>query len=141
VQYKDGSVLAQMGNPDMRTPIAHCLAYPNRIDAGVEPLDFKSLASFTFGKPDAQRYPNLYLAMQAEHAGQSATTALNAANEIAVQAFLEGHIGFTHIHWVNEETMNRIEPSRVSSLQQVLDIDSKARDEAKKIVEEINQRV
>ena len=141
VQYRDGSVLAQMGNPDMRTPIAHCLAYPERIDAGVAPLDFSDLASFTFAKPERARYPNLYLAIEAEKQGQAASTALNAANEIAVDAFLNQQIAFTQIHTVNEETLNRIEPSTISSLQQVLEIDSDARAIARKIVEELIHRV
>lgn len=84
VQYRDGSVLAQMGNPDMRTPIAHALAFPERIDAGVEPLDFFNIKSFEFEQPDYARYPNLKLCIEACRQGQAACTALNAANEIAV---------------------------------------------------------
>ena len=97
VQYKDGSVLAQMGNPDMRTPIAHAMAYPERIEAGVENLDFFTTASFDFQAPDFERYPNLKLAIEACEAGQAACTALNASNEVAVEAFLNKQIKFTDI--------------------------------------------
>jgi len=90
VSYADGSVLAQLGNPDMRTPIAHALAWPERIASGVEPLDFLQLSQLTFGQPDTSRFPCLALAMDAMRAGGTATTALNAANEIAVAAFLGG---------------------------------------------------
>lgn len=141
VRYIDGSVIAQMGNPDMRTPIAHGLAFPERIEAGVEPLDFMSLSAFTFSKPCNARYPNLYLAIEAEREGQSATTALNAANEIAVEAFLNKRIGFMEIEKINKETLHRIEPSQVYSLQSVLEQDNGARMIARKIVEEIQQGV
>ena len=95
VQYKDGSVIAQMGNPDMRTPIAHALAYPHRIDSGVKPLDFFNTVAFEFQTVDYHKYPNLKLAIDACKSGQGACTALNAANEIAVDAFLENKIKFT----------------------------------------------
>lgn len=87
VRYVDGSVIAQMGNPDMRTPIAETMAYPNRTVSGVEPLDFFKIKELTFIEPDFNRYPNLKLAIDAFAEGQYATTAMNAANEIAVQAF------------------------------------------------------
>ncbi|MGL5598549.1 MAG: 1-deoxy-D-xylulose-5-phosphate reductoisomerase, partial [Aeromonas sp.] len=105
VQYKDGSVLAQLGNPDMCTPIAHALAYPERIVSSVEPLDFFSVTEFSFIRPDYQRYPCLALAMSACQKGQAATTALNAANEEAVAAFLAGRIGFMDIAKINEVVM------------------------------------
>ena len=136
VQYIDGSVLAQLGNPDMRTPIAYGLGYPNRIDAGVAPLDFSTLADLSFTTPCATRYPNLYLAIEACRVGQSATTRLNAANEIAVQAFLENRIGFTQIAQINEEILNRFEPTEVSSIQQIRELDKQARLAALALVEE-----
>ena len=97
VEYEDGSVLAQLGNPDMRTPIAHALAYPERVDAGVSPLDLATIGSLTFERPDERRFPCLGLAYAALRAGGGAATALNAANEIAVAAFLEGRTAFTRI--------------------------------------------
>lgn len=90
VRYHDGSVLAQMGTPDMRTPIAHAMAYPQRVNSGVTPLDFCKIRELTFDTPDYQRYPCLKLAIDACNAGQAATTALNAANEVSVMAFLGG---------------------------------------------------
>ena len=135
VQYRDGSVIAQLGQPDMRTPIAYGLAYPERIDAGVASLDFTQLTDFTFSKPCYQRYPNLQLAIEACRNGQYATTQLNAANEIAVDAFLNGKIGFNDIATVNRETLNQLEPSAVSSIQQVLEIDGVARNKAHAVIE------
>ncbi|MDM7860209.1 1-deoxy-D-xylulose-5-phosphate reductoisomerase [Alteromonas sp. ASW11-36] len=135
VQYIDGSVIAQLGQPDMRTPIAYGLAYPERIDAGVSHLDFSQLADFTFTKPCMKRYPNLALAIAACKAGQAATTQLNAANEIAVEAFLAEQIRFTDIAKVNEQALNQLEPITVSSIQQVLEIDKSARVVAKQIIQ------
>lgn len=137
VSYVDGSVLAQMGNPDMRTPIAHGLAYPERIEAGVEQLDFSELMSLSFDTPCFSRYPNLKLAIEAEKQGQGATTALNASNEVAVDAFLNRQIVFTDIAIINEETLNRLEPTTIYSLQQVLEQDSKARAIAHRMIKEL----
>lgn len=134
VQYNDGSVIAQMGNPDMRTPIAYGLSWPERIEAGVEQLDFAKMQSLSFDSPCYQRYPNLKLAIDACASGQAATTRLNAANEIAVASFLEGKIGFSDITRVNEETLNAMEPMQVSSLQQILEEDRKAREIADGLV-------
>ncbi len=134
VQYIDGSVIAQLGNPDMRTPIAYGLGWPERIDAGVEPLDFAKMADLSFSSPCYDRYPNLKLAIDACNAGQAATTRLNAANEIAVAAFLAGEVGFIDIARINEETLNKMEPLSVSSLQQILEEDRKARDIARELV-------
>jgi len=134
VQYKDGSVIAQMGNPDMRTPIAHCLSFPDRIESSVAPLDFAQLTDFSFAQVDYQRYPNLRLAIQACESGQYATTSLNAANEVAVQGFLEGKIGFTDIHAINAETLDSIEPSQLTDIQQVLSVDRYARNTANHIM-------
>ncbi|AQQ00740.1 1-deoxy-D-xylulose-5-phosphate reductoisomerase [Pseudoalteromonas aliena] len=127
VQYHDGSILAQMGNPDMRTPIAHALAYPERIDAGVKPLDFSDICDFSFTKPDFTRYPNLQLAIDACSSGQGATTTVNAANEIAVDAFLNGKIGFTDIYTINEQTLDAATYTNVRSLDEILECDKLAR--------------
>jgi 1-deoxy-D-xylulose-5-phosphate reductoisomerase len=127
VQYRDGSVLAQMGNPDMRTPIAHALAFPDRIESGVSPLDFNQLANFTFTEPDADRYPNLIIAMQASSAGQYATTTLNAANEVAVDAFLQGKIGFMQIAQVNEECLQQTSAHNLDTIEAVIESDNSAR--------------
>lgn len=97
VRYRDGSVLAQLGNPDMRTPIAYCLGLPERIDSGVGDLDFDALSALTFQKPDFDRFPCLKLAYEAMNAGGAAPCVLNAANEAAVSAFLDGQIKFTDI--------------------------------------------
>ena len=134
VQYADGSVLAQLGQPDMRTPIAYGLAYPDRISANVEMLDFADMVNLTFTSPCYTRYPNLRLAIDACNAGQTATTRLNAANEIAVEAFLQEQIKFTDIARVNEETLNQMEPTGVSSLQQILEQDKLARIVARDII-------
>lgn len=127
VQYKDGSVLAQMGNPDMRTPIAHALAYPERIASGVQAMDFFEQASFTFERPDQARFPNLFLAMRASRLGQAATTALNAANEIAVAAFLDEKIRFTDIFTINQEVVERMHLPILSSIEDILEHDEKCR--------------
>ncbi len=127
VQYSDGSVIAQMGNPDMRTPIAHCLAYPNRIESGVKALDFADIVNFSFTVPDFVRYPNLEIAIQACEAGQYATTALNAANEIAVEAFLSGIIRFSDIAKINRNVVEHTQPEVLTELQQILSVDEQAR--------------
>lgn len=127
VQYSDGSVLAQLGNPDMRTPIAHALAFPKRIPTSVKPLNFFQVPNFTFEKPDPARYPCLYLAIAACEAGQGATTALNAANEIAVAAFLAGQIAFTAISQVNEATLSKFSQQRAMTLEDILAVDQEAR--------------
>jgi len=134
VQYKDGSVLAQMGNPDMRTPIAHALSFPQRIESGVEPLDFFTTASFDFEQPDFARYPNLKLAIDACEQGQGACTALNAANEVAVDAFLNDVIKFTDIAKINETSVKKFVYEKVESIDDVLDIDNRAREFAKSLV-------
>lgn len=134
VRYVDGSVIAQMGNPDMRTPIAETMAYPNRTFAGVEPLDFYKLNGLTFLEPDFNRYPNLKLAMDAFAAGQYATTAMNAANEIAVDAFLNSQIKFTDIAKVNSKVVEAIQPQAIDCINDVLDVDQKARELAKQVI-------
>ena len=139
VQYIDGSVLAQMGNPDMRTPIAHALAFPQRIESGVAPLDFNQLANFTFTEPEAERYPNLTLAMQASDAGQYATTTLNAANEVAVEAFLQGQINFIQIAQVNDECLQQVSPHALDSIEAVLESDQFARRLSMNIIGKLSQ--
>ncbi|CAM4209849.1 1-deoxy-D-xylulose-5-phosphate reductoisomerase [Pseudoalteromonas maricaloris] len=134
VQYRDGSVLAQMGQPDMRTPIAYGLAYPERIDAGVEPLDFSQIVDFTFTKPDFNRYPNLKLAIDACRSGQAATTTVNAANEIAVAAFLEGKIGFCDIYRVNALTLEQSTLGVLESVESIMETDRTARHRAQQII-------
>lgn len=137
VQYKDGSVLAQLGNPDMCTPIAHALAYPNRIPSSVEPLDFFSVGEFSFIRPDYDRYPCLALAINACQKGQAATTALNAANEEAVAAFLAGRIGFMDIARINEAVMLELESCAVGSLDDLFALDGAARARAHTLIEEL----
>lgn len=134
VQYIDGSVIAQMGNPDMRTPIAYGLAHPQRIEAGVSPLNFSDIANFSFQTPCFTRYPNLKLAIDACKEGQCATTRLNAANEIAVEHFLDGRIQFNDIALVNEAVLNAMPSVTVNSIQQILEQDSLARAKATDII-------
>ncbi|WP_429134867.1 1-deoxy-D-xylulose-5-phosphate reductoisomerase [Aeromonas hydrophila] len=138
VQYKDGSVLAQLGNPDMCTPIAHALAYPVRVESGVEPLDFFSVGEFSFIRPDYERYPCLQLAMHACQQGQAATTALNAANEEAVAAFLAERIGFMDIARVNEATMLALGGTAAGSLDDLIALDGAARARAHNLIEELS---
>ena len=127
VDYVDGSVLAQLGNPDMRTPIAHALAWPERIDSGVSALDLLLTARLDFEAPDPLRFPCLGLARQAFDAGGTACAILNAANEVAVQAFLDQRIGFTDIPVIIEHTLNSLSPVAVGELAQVMQADSQAR--------------
>ncbi|AWL12606.1 1-deoxy-D-xylulose-5-phosphate reductoisomerase [Saliniradius amylolyticus] len=139
VQYRDGSVIAQMGQPDMRTPIAHCLAYPERIQAGVEPLNFAALTDFSFTTPDTQRYPNLMLAIDACCAGQSATTALNAANEVAVEGFLQRRIGFTTIALLNRRVLESIQPQELYAIDDIIAWDRECRQLAQQYLESLEQ--
>lgn len=141
VAYVDGSVLAQLGNPDMRTPIAHALAWPQRMESGVAPLDIFQVARLDFSPPDMARFPCLGLADQAARAGGTAPTLLNAANEVAVQAFLDEQLGFTHIPVVIEETLSRIPSGSSQALDAVLDADRRARAEAQRRVGKYAGRV
>ncbi|OCA52741.1 1-deoxy-D-xylulose-5-phosphate reductoisomerase [Photorhabdus namnaonensis] len=134
VRYQDGSVIAQLGTPDMCTPIAYAMAYPNRIASGVEPLDFYSLGALTFSKPDYERYPCLKLAIEACHAGQAATTALNAANEEIVRVFLQNGISFTDIAIINRQVVEKLNLPEPQSIEEVLQIDNLARDLAMKTI-------
>ncbi|MGI4856713.1 MAG: 1-deoxy-D-xylulose-5-phosphate reductoisomerase [Janthinobacterium lividum] len=127
VAYADGSVLAQLGNPDMRTPIAHALAYPERIVSGVAPLDLAAIAMLTFEKPDAARFPCLGLAFAALEQGGTASAALNAANEVAVDAFLAGRIGFAGIAAVVDTVLSAMTHGAALTLDDVLAADQGAR--------------
>ncbi len=135
VDYVDGSVLAQLGSPDMRTPIANALAWPERIDAGVEKLNLFDVARLDFEKPDYKRFPCLRLAYAALEAGGSASAILNAANEIAVDAFLNGQLKFTAISSVVEQTLTAVHSVAVNSLDQVLEADQEARMFAKRLIQ------
>jgi len=130
VAYRDGSVLAQMGTPDMRTPIAHALAWPRRIEAGVERLNLARMNDLSFEKPDLARFPCLGLAFQAMRSGASAPVTLNAANEVAVAAFLDGRIGFEGIARLVGEVMERTAVTGVQNLDDVLEHDRQARQTA-----------
>ena len=131
VEYRDGSVLAQLGNPDMRTPIAHALAWPERVSAGVTPLDLPRLGALEFQAPDEERFPCLRLARQALEAGSHATVVLNAANEEAVQAFLERRLPFTGIPRVIESVLERSDGGTPTTLEQIVALDEAARVEAR----------
>ena len=127
VQYRDGSVMAQLGSPDMRTPIACALAWPERIEAGVASLDFFSMGSLTFEQPDLARFPCLGLAFASLQSGGDAPAVLNAANEVAVAAFLDGHLRFVDIAAVVEATLAGVSLSPSTSLADLLDKDGEAR--------------
>ncbi len=128
VDYVDGSVLAQLGNPDMRTPIAHALAWPERIDSGVSPLDLFAIGRLDFERPDEQRFPCLRLAREAVQAGGSAPAMLNAANEVAVEAFLQRRIRFTDIARMIEAVLNALPVRAVEALDTVFEADTRARE-------------
>ncbi len=130
VEYNDGSVLAQLGNPDMRTPIAYGLAWPERIDAGVERLDLFDIAQLDFVKPDEQRFPCLKLTREAMQQGGTSSAILNAANEIAVNEFLQKHIRFTDIARVIEIVLENVTHNEANSLEVILEDDKLARDYA-----------
>lgn len=134
VEYADGSVLAQLGNPDMRTPIANALAYPERIDAGVRPLDLFEIARLDFERPDFDRFPCLALAYEALRAGGAAAAVLNAANEEAVAAFLQGRLGFRRIQAVIARAMERAHGLSVDSLEAVFDADARGRSLAREAI-------
>jgi len=127
VEYVDGSTLAQLGNPDMRTPIAHALAWPERIESGVTPLDMLALGRLEFEAPDRERFRALPLAEQAARAGGTAPAILNAANEVAVEAFLQGALNFSGIPMVIEDVLGQLTATRVQDLEDVLGADASAR--------------
>ena len=127
VQFKDASILAQLGTPDMRVPIACGLAWPERIESGASRLDFAALAALTFEEADVRRFPGLHLSWQALNAPEGTTAVLNAANEVAVDAFLTGKLRFDHIHAVNLATLDAVQPSKPDSLESLLALDASAR--------------
>jgi 1-deoxy-D-xylulose-5-phosphate reductoisomerase len=130
VEYVDGSVIAQLGNPDMRTPIAHALAFPERIEAGVTTLDLVQVGALTFEAPDLKRFPCLTLAYDALRAGGTAPAILNAANEVAVAAFLDNRLRFVEIPGIIEAVLHRVPCARATSIDDILDADRCARDAA-----------
>ncbi|MCB5194832.1 1-deoxy-D-xylulose-5-phosphate reductoisomerase [Deefgea salmonis] len=134
VQYRDGSVMAQLGSPDMRTPIAYGLAYPERIAAGVKALDLFSVGRLDFSAPDFARFPCLNLAYEALKTGGAAPAVLNAANEIAVAAFLESTILFTQIPHVIESTLSQLAQRPAGNIEELLDVDAQSRCVAQEVV-------
>ena len=134
VEYVDGSILAQMGSPDMRTPIAYALAWPERIASGVARLDLFDVAQLNFSAPDTRRFPCLRLAYEALARGGTATTVLSAANEVAVKAFLDGNLPFTAIAEIVEATLNEIPSKTASSLDVILEEDIRARSWARELI-------
>lgn len=141
VQYVDGSVLAQMGNPDMRTPIAYGLAWPDRIAAGVDTLDFVKVAQLDFQAPDEQRFPCLRLAREAMDTGKTAPAVLNAANEEAVAAFLDNQVPFTTIAQVNQQVLEQVQLLDAADIESVLAADQEARIVAKALLKQEQQRI
>jgi 1-deoxy-D-xylulose-5-phosphate reductoisomerase len=127
VQFIDGSVVAQLGQPDMRTPIAYSLAWPNRCESGVDNLDMSALGRLDFESPDYDKFPCLRLAGESFSAGGTAPAILNAANEVAVQAFLEGVLGFNDIPRLVEYALEKVASSEATNLQDVLDSDAETR--------------
>ncbi len=127
VQYHDGSVVAQLGTPDMRVPIAYGLSWPERMASGAAPLDFMNLGALTFERPDAERFPGLFLAWEALESAPGTTAVLNAANEVAVAAFLAGRLRFDRIHQVNRATLEACRPSNTDNLEGLLLLDARSR--------------
>lgn len=137
VEYRDGSTLAQLGPSDMKVPIASCLAWPKRMETGCEPLDLPAIGQLSFFAPDEARFPATELARYAVHAGGGAPATLNAANEVAVAAFLDGQIGFTRIAAIVAETLNGDIQGAPGTLEDVLAVDSEARSRAAEILEKM----
>ena len=134
VQYSDGSVLAQLGQPDMRTPIAHALSWPERIESGVEKLDFFSISKLEFEQPDYERFPCLRLAEESIRKGGTAPAILNAANEVAVASFLDSELKFTDIPYIVEQTLLNLSSRPAISLDEILEDDLSARKEAEHLI-------
>jgi 1-deoxy-D-xylulose-5-phosphate reductoisomerase len=130
VEFPDGSVLAQLGSPDMRTPLAYALAWPERVESGAKRLDFARLGSLTFEAPDFERFPCLGYAYAALRSGGAASAVLNAANEYAVEAFLQRRLPFTQIAPTIERVLDEYQPAAPASVEEVLEIDRQARDRA-----------
>lgn len=137
VQYHDTSVVAQLGVPDMRAPIAYGLAWPERIDSGAAHLDFTALPAMTFEPPDPARFPGLQLAWDALEGPAGTTAVLNAANEVAVQAFLDRRIRFDQIHHVNLETLAAVLPQQPAGLDELLLLDARAREVAERAAQRL----
>ena len=137
VQYLDGSVVAQLGTPDMRVPIAYGLSWPGRMASGAQALDFKALASMTFEAPDDQRFPGLQLAWEVLAARTGTAAVLNSANEIAVAAFLDKRIRFDQIHFVNRATLDQLAVSEISGINDLLALDAEARAVAGRIAKQM----
>ena len=137
VQFNDASILAQLGTPDMRVPIACGLAWPERIASGASRLDFSALSALVFEEADATRFPGLHLSGQALKAAEGTTAVLNAANEVAVGAFLSGRLRFDHIHAVNLATLDAVSPSNPDSLQALMDLDVQARSAAEQVAHQL----
>lgn len=138
VDYVDGTVLAQMGNPDMRIPIAHALAWPERFESGAEPLDIFGVSSLDFEPPEEARFPCLKLAYAAMGAGGIMPTVLNASNEVAVEAFLTRRILFTDIARLIASCMDKFAPERADTLETVLDADARARAVSDRLIDQLN---
>ena len=134
VQYRDTSVVAQLGTPDMRVPIAYGLSWPERVASGAQALDFRALPTMSFEAPDARRFPGLQLAWEVLAGPTGGTAVLNAANEVAVQAFLDGRIRFDQIHQVNRATLDAWSAPQVDELAGLLAIDGQARERALALV-------
>ncbi|GAB2471395.1 1-deoxy-D-xylulose-5-phosphate reductoisomerase [Comamonas humi] len=137
VQFNDASMLAQLGTPDMRVPIACGLAWPERIASGAPALDFAALGALTFEEADAHRFPGLHLSWQALRAPEGTTTVLNAANEIAVAGFLDGAIRFDQIHRVNDSLLGQVQPNGVDSIEALLALDGEVRVRAHALIQEL----
>jgi len=135
VEYTDGSLLAQLGAPDMRTPIAQALAWPDRVASGVESLNMSQVGRLDFEPPDHARFPSLGFARAAARAGGTAPAVLNAANEVAVQAFLDRRLNFTGIAAVIDKVLQRLDSTPVKALGDVLDADAAARRMADSLIE------
>jgi 1-deoxy-D-xylulose-5-phosphate reductoisomerase len=133
VQYRDTSVVAQLGTPDMRVPIAYGLSWPERVESGARPLDFRALPTMTFDAPDPKRFPGLQLAWEVLQAPVGSTAVLNAANEVAVEAFLEGRIRFDQIHQVNRATLDSWAMPTVTGVEDLLVLDGQARSRAREL--------
>jgi 1-deoxy-D-xylulose-5-phosphate reductoisomerase len=139
VQFHDASVIAQLGTPDMRVPIAYGLSWPERIESGTARLDFSALSAMTFELPDPQRFPGLKLAWDALRAAPGTCAVLNAANEVAVAAFLDKAIRFDQIHAVNLTTLDRVQPNPPDGLEALLNLDALARAAARDAVHKLTK--
>jgi 1-deoxy-D-xylulose-5-phosphate reductoisomerase len=137
VQFRDASVLAQLGTPDMRVPIACGLAWPERVASGAAPLDFVKLSALTFEEADAVRFPGLHLSWQALRAPHGTTTVLNAANEVAVAAFLDGRMRFDQIYQVNAQALEGVQPQAPDSIDALLALDAEVRAYTEGLISEL----